>query len=103
MYSRDLTKVCCPLRLLSLSSSIERYGLQNTANLIAMKAKMQGYIAFDYTSRYPEGQAYLADLKSKGKMEYEYHLLEAEGGGSGIGKCVEGLDVVFTGKNYGKT
>lgn len=68
-----------------------------------MKSEIKGFIALDYTSRYPEAQAYLADLKSKGKVSYEYHILEPKAGESGLGRCVEALEGVFEGRNIGKT
>jgi NADPH-dependent curcumin reductase CurA len=68
-----------------------------------MKSEIKGFIAFDYASRYNEARAYLADLKSKGKIEYEYHVLEPRKGESGLGRCVEALEGVFEGRNIGKT
>ena len=68
-----------------------------------MKARMEGFIAFDYINRYPEAQSYLADLKGKGKLDLDYMILEAENGKKGLDRCVEGLGVLYEGKNYGKT
>ena len=61
-----------------------------------MKLTVQGFIILDYASRFPEGRAYLADLRSKGKIEYAYHVTE------GLENCVNALEEVFAGKNYGK-
>ena len=86
------------------SSAKEPYGLKNTPTIISMKLRMQGFIAMDYTSRYPEAQAYLATLASKGQMEYEYTLLEAKAGEEdGLGRCVEGMEMLSGGGNVGKT
>ena len=68
-----------------------------------MKAKIEGFIALDYASRFAEGRAYLTDLKSKGKLQYDYMVLEPKAGESGLGRCVEALGLLFDGKNYGKT
>ena len=89
---------------ISAYSAKEPYGLKNYPTIISMKLRFQGFIAMDYTSRYPEAQAYLADLKQKGKMNYEYTLLKpAPGQKDGLGRCVEGMDVVAKGGNVGKT
>lgn len=84
-------------------STTNPYGLRNTPALVVMKARIEGFIALDYAPRYPEARAYLADLKSKGKLQYEYTVLEPKAGESGLGRCVEALGVLFDGKNYGKT
>ncbi|KAK4689670.1 hypothetical protein P7C73_g434, partial [Tremellales sp. Uapishka_1] len=86
--------VCCGA--ISGYNSTESYGLKNTASLISMKAKMQGYIVFDHAARFAEAEAYLAQLKEKGQLKYDYHLL------NGVAKCPEALQEVFAGKNYGK-
>jgi NADPH-dependent curcumin reductase CurA len=61
-----------------------------------MKLTVQGFIILDYASRVPEGRAYLADLRGKGKVDYAYHVTE------GLENCVQALQEVFAGKNYGK-
>lgn len=89
---------------ISAYSAKEPYGLKNYSTVISMKLRYQGFIAMDYTSRYPEAQAYLADLVGRGKMNYEYTLLKPkQGEKNGLGRCVEGMDVVSKGGNVGKT
>ena len=68
-----------------------------------MKAKIEGFIVLDYARRYPEARAYLADLRNKGKIMYEYTVLGPEDGKSGLERCVEGLEAVLAGRNFGKT
>ena len=84
-------------------SAEKAYGMRNIPYLVTMKAKIEGFIVLDYARRYPEARAYLADLKSKGKIKYEYMVLRPEEGKSGLERCVEGLEVVFGGRNFGKT
>lgn len=68
-----------------------------------MKLRVEGFIALDYASRYPEGRVYLADLVSKGLMKYDYTVLgPKQGDKDGLGRCTEGLELMFAGKNYGK-
>ena len=85
------------------SSSANPHALKNYPTIISMKLRYQGFIAMDYTSRYGEAAVYLADLVSRGKMAYEYTILSGEAGQNGLGRCVEGMDVVSSGKNVGKT
>ena len=93
-----------PCRSSADISAKEQYGVKNLSTVIAMKAKMQGFIAMDYAKRYPEAQAYLSDLASKGKMEYEYMILKPRSNDpDGLGRCVEGMEVLATGRNVGKT
>jgi len=61
-----------------------------------MKLTLQGFIILDYAPRFAEGRAYLADLRSKGKIDYAYSVTE------GLENCAKALDDVFKGKNYGK-
>ena len=84
-------------------SSKEMYGLRNTSSIVSMRAKIQGFIAFDYASRYDEARAYLSSLVRKDKIKYEYHVLEPKPGENGLARCVEGMKVIEEGKNTGKT
>lgn len=63
---------------------------------VSMKLTIQGFIILDYANRFAEGRAYLADLRSKGKIDYAYSITD------GIENCVKALEEVFAGKNYGK-
>jgi NADPH-dependent curcumin reductase CurA len=61
-----------------------------------MKLRVQGFIILDYADRFPEGRAYLANLRESGKVNYAYTITE------GLENCVKALEDVFEGKNYGK-
>lgn len=58
---------------------------------------MQGFIYLDYLERQSEAVAYLADLKDKGHLRYEYTFR-----GPGVEFCVGALQALFEGKNDGK-
>lgn len=62
-----------------------------------MKATMRGFIVFQFADRFPEGIKYLSDLVKKGKMEFNYHIID------GLDSCVQALREMFEGKNLGKT
>lgn len=93
----------CQYELTGPSASETPYGIRNTPSLVGMKAKIEGFIALDYAARYDEARAYLADLQSKGSVNYEYTVLEAKQGGKGLDRCTEALELLFSGKNFGKT
>ncbi|OWT37800.1 cytoplasmic protein [Cryptococcus neoformans] len=71
--------------------------IYNYFNIISMKATMRGFIVFQFADRYPEGIKYLSDLVQKGKMEFNYHVID------GLDGCVQALREMFEGKNLGKT
>jgi hypothetical protein len=77
--------------------------IYNTPSLIAQKAKMEGFIVFQYATRYPEARAWLADQGSKGKITYGYHIVRPEEGKQdGLDQCATALQGIFAGKNFGK-
>jgi hypothetical protein len=43
-----------------------------------MKVRMEGFIALDYASRYPEARTYLADQLQRGNLQYEYTIFKPE-------------------------
>jgi len=93
--------VCCGA--IAAYNSPTPIPIYNQPVLISMKARMQGFIALDYASRYPEARSYLADQQDRGNIKYEYTVLTPRPGRSGLERCTEGLEVLFLGKNLGKT
>ncbi|ORX40844.1 hypothetical protein BD324DRAFT_612273 [Kockovaella imperatae] len=80
------------------------YGLVNYTSLISMKAKIQGFIVMEHAHRFAEAGAYLAKLAKEGKMKYDYTILEPKDGEqNGLSRCVEGMELVSSGNNVGKT
>ncbi|BEI82746.1 hypothetical protein CcaverHIS002_0306140 [Cutaneotrichosporon cavernicola] len=73
---------------ISQYNTAKPYGVRLTPQLISMKARMEGFIAFDYEKRYPEARAYLADLARKGQLKYSYYALQDMFDGKNIGKTV---------------
>ena len=89
---------------ISTYNTAKPYRLVNYPALVAMKAKIQGFIVNDHNSRYGEGREYLAKLVREGKMKYDYTILEPRSGEkNGLSRCVEGMQLVSEGKNVGKT
>ncbi|CAK9783330.1 NAD(P)-binding protein [Cutaneotrichosporon oleaginosum] len=83
---------------ISQYNTAKPYGVRLTPQLISMKARMEGFIAFDYEKRYPEARAYLADLAKKDQLKYSYYVV-----GGGLDGCAPALQDMFSGKNFGKT
>ncbi|ODN99616.1 cytoplasmic protein [Cryptococcus wingfieldii CBS 7118] len=65
--------------------------------LITMKSTFRGFIVMEHANLFPEGIAYFADLVKKGKMEFNYHVVD------GLDNAVTALREMFDGKNLGKT
>lgn len=85
-------------QLTRVQNTTKPYGVRLTPQLITMKAKMEGFIAFDYEKRYPEARVYLADLAKRGLLKYDYHIVQG-----GLDGCVPSLIDLFAGNNVGKT
>ena len=58
---------------------------------------MQGFIVFDYASRYAEGRKQLSEWLSAGKMQRKEHIVKG-----GLEKAPEALLGLFKGLNTGK-
>ncbi|KAM0747149.1 NAD(P)-binding protein [Meredithblackwellia eburnea MCA 4105] len=71
-------------------------GLQMYLNLISQRAKIEGFIVFDYAKRYHEADADLAKWVNEGKLKIRETRLV------GLDQCVNGLIGLFEGKNTGK-
>jgi NADPH-dependent curcumin reductase CurA len=85
-------------------SSDKALPIYNLPVLISMKVRMEGFIALDYASRYPEARTYLADQLQRGNLQYEYTIFKPESKDrSGLGRCTEALEIMFKGENIGKT
>jgi NADPH-dependent curcumin reductase CurA len=72
-------------------------GLHNTSMLIVRRASMEGFLIFDYAERYPEAQAELAAMLSRGELVHDEYLVE------GLENAPGALRGLFTGANLGKT
>jgi len=71
-------------------------GIQQYLNLISQRAKIEGFIVFDYADKYPVSDADLSKWVQEGKIKIRESKLV------GLDKCVEGLVGLFVGANTGK-
>lgn len=71
-------------------------GLTGYLSLISQRAKIEGFLVFDYASRYGEAQTELAQWLKEGKLKRRFHIEQ------GLEKCPKHLNGLFTGVNTGK-
>ncbi|OSD06614.1 alcohol dehydrogenase [Trametes coccinea BRFM310] len=71
-------------------------GLSSYTNLIAQRAKMEGFIVFDYAKRYPEAQRELASMLKDGSLKRKFHIVK------GLENAPDALNLLFSGGNTGK-
>ena len=71
-------------------------GPQNYLSLLVNRAKMQGFIVFDYVSRYPEAAREMGQWLAEGRLQAKEHIVE------GIETFPETLLMLFDGRNQGK-
>ena len=81
---------------ISQTAASELYGVKNLGLLIGKRARIQGFIVFDFNARYPEARAWIAEQIKAGKLQQRLHVLE------GLSKAPEGLQMLFTSANQGK-
>ncbi|KAF8520503.1 hypothetical protein JB92DRAFT_2894758 [Gautieria morchelliformis] len=71
-------------------------GLQGYLNLISQRAKIEGFIVFDYVSRFGGAAQEMSRWISEGKIKRKFHVVE------GLEKCPEYLNLLYSGGNTGK-
>ncbi|MCB9785142.1 MAG: NADP-dependent oxidoreductase [Deltaproteobacteria bacterium] len=71
-------------------------GPSNYLNLIVKRARMEGFLTFDYQDRYAEGHAQLAQWLGEGRLRTREHVVK------GIERFHEALMLLFTGDKLGK-
>lgn len=78
------------------NSAESHQGLQNYMNLIAQRAKMEGFIIFDYASEYPRAIKELAVGLAGGSIKRKFHIVE------GLENAPNALLMLYSGANDGK-
>ncbi|GJJ08642.1 hypothetical protein Clacol_002861 [Clathrus columnatus] len=71
-------------------------GLQAYLNLISQTAKIQGFLVFDYASKFDGVIREMNQWISENKLKRRFHIVE------GLEKCPESMNMLFTGANIGK-
>lgn len=71
-------------------------GLKGYLTLIAQRAKMQGFIVFDYADQYPVAVKKIAAGLADGSIKSKFHIVE------GLHNAPSALPMLFSGANVGK-
>jgi NADPH-dependent curcumin reductase CurA len=71
-------------------------GLKGYMTLIAQRAKMQGFIVFDYAEQYPVAIKEIAAGLADGSIKSKFHIVE------GLQNAPSALPMLFSGANVGK-
>ncbi|MCC6470499.1 MAG: NADP-dependent oxidoreductase [Alphaproteobacteria bacterium] len=71
-------------------------GPRQLRRLLVNRARIQGFLVFDYLHRYPEGLQRMAAWVKEGRIKYREDIVE------GLEKAPEALIGVLEGKNFGK-
>ncbi|PPQ66557.1 hypothetical protein CVT24_007122 [Panaeolus cyanescens] len=82
---------------ISAYNSQKPRGLQSYMNLISQRAKIQGFILFDYISEYPVALNELSKGLSSGAIKRKFHIIDG-----GIEQAPVALPMLFSGGNTGK-
>jgi len=71
-------------------------GPSNYLSLLVNRARMEGFVVFDFASKYMQATMEMAQWMNAGKLKSKEHIVE------GIEKFPEHLLMLFDGKNQGK-
>jgi NADPH-dependent curcumin reductase CurA len=71
-------------------------GPANYLNLIARRARMEGFITLDHWDRFPECMDQLGVWAAEGKLRWREHVVD------GLDHSPDALNMLFTGENIGK-
>jgi NADPH-dependent curcumin reductase CurA len=72
-------------------------GPANYLSLLVSRARMEGFIVFDYAKRYGEAAAEIAGWIAEGRIVTKEHVVKGE-----IGDFPDTLQMLFRGENVGK-
>jgi NADPH-dependent curcumin reductase CurA len=72
------------------------YGVRNLGLLIGKRARIQGFVVFDYHDRYAEARHWLAAQHKSGRIQQRLHMVED------LARAPDGLGMLFRGENTGK-
>lgn len=81
---------------ISQTAAAEVYGIRNMGVLIGKRARIEGFLVFDYADRYDEARRWLSGHLMAGRLKQRLHVLD------GLERAPEGLTMLFRGENTGK-
>jgi len=72
-------------------------GPANYMYLLVNRARMEGFVVFDYAARYDEAREQLLQWHEQGKLKFSNHIIESD-----LEGFHEILNMLFRGENFGK-
>jgi len=81
---------------MSQATAAEPYAVRNLHKLAAAHGRMQGFLVFNFHSRYDEARTWLASRLRDSSLKQRLHILE------GLEQAPAGLGMLFRGENTGK-
>ncbi len=96
MAMRGRIVVCGAISQYNNADGVPMAGPRNYMQLLVKRARMEGFVVFDYASRFPEAIMEMMGWIQEGKMRLDDHIVE------GIESFPEALRMLFDGRNQGK-
>jgi NADPH-dependent curcumin reductase CurA len=81
---------------ISQTASEALYGVRNLGLLIGKRARIQGFVVFDYHDRYAEARHWLSAQLRAGRIQQRLHVIDD------LARAPEGLTMLYRGENTGK-
>ena len=81
---------------ISQTAASELYGVRNLGDFIGKRARMEGFVVFDYQPRYAEARTWISAHLKAGRLRQRLHVID------GLERAPEGLAMLFRGENIGK-
>jgi len=72
------------------------YGLKNYMTLIGQRAKIQGFLVFDYAAQFAQAAEEMSNWLADGSLKRQFHVVE------GLESAPTSLSLLFSGGNTGK-
>jgi NADPH-dependent curcumin reductase len=88
--------VCGQIALYNSTDPHDGQGVRNLMQLVFRTARMEGFVAGQYTDRAAEFEAYLLALYRSGRIKAPSHIV------TGLENAPRALDLLFSGQNRGK-
>lgn len=81
---------------ISQTAADELYGIKNVGIFIGKRARMEGFVVFDYADQYAFARRWLAGEMKAGRIRQKMHVID------GLDTAPDGLGMLFRGENKGK-
>ena len=83
---------------ISQTATGELHGIRNLGQFIGKRARMEGFVVFDYHARYGKARAWISAQVKAGSLRQcqRLHVID------GLERAPEGLAMLFRGENTGK-